>query len=322
MPNDQPPAVAVLGDINADLTFAMPALPREGDDLPASALGWGSGGAGLNMAIALARLGAPARLLGRVGGDPAAEVALRAARAAGVDLSLLQHDREQATGLCGVVVTPGGQRTFLSFRGANVRYDPAALPLGLFAACGLLIVGGHTLLEEPQRAAALRAVGQAAEQGVPVALDLCLPAIRAAPAIIRELLPRLWLLSMNEDEMRALMGGQSVAQTTDELLAAGVQHVAVKRGPQGCSVAGAGRRIDVLPPAVSVVDTNGCGDAFTAGYAWALLRGADLSAAAALGNVLGALTATRPGAADAVPERAEILARLDRGLHYLLAPAV
>ena len=89
--------VLIVGDANADLSAALSRFPHEGDDALIGALGWGSGGSAANVAAALALLGTRARLLARVGCDPAAEVALRAARDAGVDLAAVQRDATLAS---------------------------------------------------------------------------------------------------------------------------------------------------------------------------------------------------------------------------------
>ncbi|WP_129671199.1 carbohydrate kinase family protein [Candidatus Chloroploca sp. Khr17] len=312
--------VLVLGDINADLSFIVPSFPNEGGDISAQRLRWHSGGTGLNSAIAFSRLGAQVALLGRIGDDPAAEVVQATARKAGLDLRWVQTDSEVATGLCGVIVSPGGQRTFVSFRGANLRYHGEALPTHLLDTCDLLFLCAHALLEGSQQCAALQLAQLAFERALPVALDLCLPAIQQAREVVFAMLPQLWLLTMNEDELRALLPGMSLQQALDRLLQCGVAHVVIKRGAQGCSIADGRVRLDVLPPVVKVVDTNGCGDAFAAAYAWACLRGAEVRECATLANTMGALTATRSGAADAIPTRAELAMRLTYGLHYLLAP--
>src|SRR5262245_44399519 len=115
--------VLVIGDANADLSASLGRFPHEGDDALTGTLGWGSGGSAANVAVACGRLGARTRLLARVGRDPAAEVALRTARHAGVDLSAVQHDESLATGLCFAAISPGGERTLFSFRGANTALD-------------------------------------------------------------------------------------------------------------------------------------------------------------------------------------------------------
>lgn len=312
-------AVLVVGDANADLSARLRRFPQEGGDSPVEALGWGSGGAAVNVAAALAALGTPARLLVRVGPDPAADVALAAARQAGVDLSAVQRDEELATGLCYAAISPGGERTFLSYRGANVNLD---MPNGgLPADTRWLHVCGHALLEGRQRRTALELIGAAHERGLPVSLDACLPLIEARRAELGGLARQLDVLFINEPELATLAGLPSLgsgAGASPEALHAALAAaadllppaVAVKLGARGCAVIGAEVALRLPAFAVDALDTTGCGDAFAAGFIHATLRGAGREPAALLANALGALVATRPGAASALPSRAEMRAFL------------
>src|SRR5215212_1084645 len=190
--------ILVLGDANADLSAALVRFPAEGDDSQITALGWGSGGGATNVAAALALIGAPARLLACTGSDPAAEIALRVARAAGADLTAVQIDATLATGLCFAAVSPGGERTFFSYRGANVGFEFGPEQAGQLDGARWLHVSGYALLEGRQRAATLALIDAATTRDIPISLDACLPLLRAWPEKTIALLPRLRILFTNE----------------------------------------------------------------------------------------------------------------------------
>ncbi len=300
--------ILVVGDANTDLSAALVRFPAEGDDTQISALEWGSGGSAANVAAALGRLGAPACLFARVGTDPAATVALRAARDAGVDLGAIQTDPTIATGLCYAAVSPGGDRTFFSFRGANVALAPA--PAALLGQARWLHVAAHALLEGQQRATTRALIDAALARDLPVSLDLCLPTLRAWRAEVEALLPNLALLFANELELAELCPGLAPDAAADRLVRGGLPLAAIKLGARGCLLAAPGTHQRVPAFDVAALDTNGCGDAFVAGFLHAHLRGASLDRCATLANALGALTATRYGAAEALPERGALLAFL------------
>lgn len=316
--------ILIVGDANADLSAKLPAFPTEGDDCQLDQLGWGSGGSSANVATALALLGSSARLLARVGRDPAADIALRAARAAGVDLTAIQVDDTLATGLCFAAISPGGERTFFSFRGANLNLS---LTDGIAALNGArwLHFSAYSLIAGAHRNTMLALIDEASRRTIPLSLDLCLPALRTKRAEMLALLPRLQILFANQNELAVLdsppitsptahSDATNAASPSAALAAAerarchGAKIVAVKLGDQGCAVAAEGLQRLLPALAVDAVDTNGCGDAFVGGFLHAHLQGAPPDACALLGNTLGALTAARYGAADALPDRAQLQA--------------
>ncbi len=311
----------VVGDANADLAASVEFFPHEGDDTGISALGFQSGGTAANVAVALARLGQTSRLLARVGEDPAADVALRAAKHAGVDLSFVQRDPVLATGLCFAVISPGGERTFFSYRGANVALGLPEFDL-IFRNVAFLHVSGHALLEGAQRQTALALIAEANKRAVPVSLDLCLPLIRMRASELLDLAPRLSIICANTQELSLLgasigLSGNGITvidETLSALLGAGAPLVVAKLGAAGSRVAYGDRRIDIPPMPVTAVDTTGAGDGFVAAFLFTTLRGGSAEVAARMGNIVGALVASRSGAAEASPfgdEVRRMVAKID-----------
>lgn len=307
----------VVGDAFADLSARVPRFPREGGDAHARRIVWSSGGSAANVAAALATLGTPARLLARVGADAAAVVALRAARRAGVDLSLVQEDEAEPTGLCFVVVSASSERTFFSARGASDGLvAPADAGLLLDGVAGLHL-SGYALLGG-SRAAALAVARAARDRGTPLSLDLCLPLAEARREETLALLPLFSAVFGNDREV-SLLAGAPVRAATEAIVARGVELAVAKTGEKGCLVAASDGVRSVPAWPVEAVDTTGCGDAFVAGFLHARSRGAGLEACGALGNALGALAATVPGSGDALPGPEAIRAFLEERAPALLA---
>jgi ribokinase len=121
-----------------------------------------------------------------------------------------------------------------------------------------------------------------------------------AAEAVRAVLPHLDFLILNEVEADQLL--HATRRPPGEL---GVADVIVTLGAQGCLWLRDGRETAFPALPVTPVDTTGAGDAFT-GYVLAVLdEGMPMSEAIRLATRAAALQVTRPGAADAIPTRAE-----------------
>jgi ribokinase len=291
------PDIITLGDINIDMVALVPGYPAQGGDTVAEGASLHTGGSAVNTAIALACLGMEVGFIGRVGRDALAAQALADLGDAGVDIRLVQFDPAISTGVIFIAVTPDGERTMFSARGANSHTDPQYLDEDYFASARWFHFSGYTLLAEPQRLAALRALELAARAGCQISLDVgAEPALRAWRHI-QALLPHIDVIFPNEAELSLLADGLNSRQGSKGLLRQGVGVVVAKRGASGSEVTLPD--LEVRLPAFSIlpIDTTGAGDSFNAGFILGRMGGLSWQAAAALGSASGALAAQRRGAA-------------------------
>jgi len=295
--------VVVVGSLNADLFVEVDRLPRPGETVRGSDLAVRPGGKGANQAAAAARLGADVTLVGAVGDDAHGQLLVRAARRAGVRTELIGHV-DTATGTAMITVDDAGENTIVISPGANAHLAPADAAAGITA--GTTVVG--LCLEIPPATVAA-AVVRAQQVGATVVLNLS-PFRTVEP----EVLAGVDVLLVNEIELAQLVGPyDELVDASGRLSGLGPDRTVVTLGAAGAAVVDVESQTvqRVASPRVDVVDTTGCGDAFTGGLMSRLAAGAELVDAVQTAVRVGAYAATGRGAQPSYPT-AEQLASWER----------
>jgi len=311
-----PAKVICLGAINLDLKFQV-------DDLDAFLRDWGAGlnrggeeplspeeearlirllarhgraagrfggGMAANTAYALACLGLPVALVGRVGADADGEF-LRESLA-GVDLSHVIIQGE--SGRAYILTDREGERTILVAPNTNDCLTEEDIPWGALAAASFLHL--TALLGDGPLAVQGAIAGRLPEQ-VRLSLDPGDLYARRGWRAIEAILDHVETLLLTETEWRLLGGEPKVHPYWAPPL------VLIKRGARGARLLTPLRYLDFpVELGGGVVDTLGAGDVFAAGYLAGRLQGLHLNACVRLGNRAAAVS-LRGAGRESYPDR-------------------
>ncbi|MEO5770047.1 MAG: ribokinase [Polyangia bacterium] len=301
--------ITVVGSLNADLVVAVRRFPGPGETVTGHDFAVFPGGKGANQAFAAGRLAAgemPVRMVGQVGGDAYGEWLRQSLSRAAVDVTHVRVQQDAPTGLAMVAIDAAAQNQIVVVPGANGSFNPAALTAAHHAIADAAVVLLQLEVPLPTVQTAARI---AREGGAMVILD---PA--PARAVADVLLRSADYLTPNESELSVLTGGapQATLRRGDavararQLIARGARKVLVKMGRQGALLVT--ETTEQLQPAfpVEAVDTTAAGDAFNAGLAFALARGADQTEAIRYASATAAVSVTRVGAQPSMPSRADV----------------
>lgn len=295
------PDIVVIGSINHDLTVVTSRLPTPGETVLGTSHYSGGGGKGANQAVAAARLGAKVAMAGRVGDDEYGRSLVQALADDGVDVSAVDIDDKEPTGLAVITVDVDAENTIVVSPGANMRLLPAHLDRDLVGKAPIVLAQLEVPLDTVTAAATI-ATGTFILNPAPG---------RSLP---RDLLERVDILVPNRPELGVLSGGDepgTVAAVEQAARSLGLSAVVVTLGAEGALLVTEGGAVPVAAPEVMAVDPTGAGDAFCAALAQGLSVGMDLPRAVERAVVAGALATTRPGAQTAMPtlDEVESLAR-------------
>jgi sugar/nucleoside kinase (ribokinase family) len=293
---DSASSLLVFGDLNMDMIGRVDAWPAPGGECLCPQLELHCGGVGANCALALAPWGINVRLLGCVGKDRFGDLLLDTLRKTGVNVRGVQRSSRGLTGLLYINVTRDGQRTFFGSRGANQFLDPGRVSSRLLKQCGAAHLVGYSFLNPGPEKMATQILQQFHAHGKRVSLDVGMEPSKRIPMKILRLLPQVDLLFVSSEEAAILTGKSNPRESFLQFERAGAKEVIVKIGKRGCLISEGGILREVPSFAVRAVDSTGAGDAFTAAFLQARLRGWSTSEAALAANAAGAAAAARVGA--------------------------
>ena len=299
----QAPKIIVLGGINMDLVTFSPRFPKPGETVVGTRFITYAGGKGANQAVAAARMGARAEIVGRVGGDIFGPQLLDGLASAGVDISSVRVNPEESSGIAVIGIDESAQNCITQILGANDTCGAAEA-----AAVRRALPGASALLLQLEVAPelSLEAARDANARGTTVILD---------PGPVRPLpegfLRHCDVITPNETEAQALVGfpvtgPESAAKAAAVLLERGARTVVIKLGAQGAYFAGQDGHGTVSPFSVDALDSVAAGDAFNGALAVSLAEGKILQEAVTVASAAGALAVTRTGAQDSMPERRQV----------------
>jgi sugar/nucleoside kinase (ribokinase family) len=240
--------------------------------------------------VTLAKLGAEVRSAGAIGQDELGDVLLELLGRWHVDGSLLERREGVQTSASVLPIRPDGSRPAFHVVGANATYTSADAPWEAIAEADYLHLGAPEFMGGEEAA---KILGFAQEHGVITSADILAPGEQAA-AILDWIAPafaHLNYLLPNEEQVLALSGEGDLAAGCRALLGRGVGCVAATCGAEGALVVEPDAEEHVPAFPVDVVDTTGCGDAFSAGFLRGLALGRSTRDAAVLGCATAALVA-------------------------------
>jgi ribokinase len=286
-----------IGDLLLDVVVRYDPASAE-EDAAADMVQVLPGGSAANFAVHASRLGANVQFVSRVGADWAGEMLARSLANEGVKAHVKVV--EEATGRVLAMVDSRGRNRMWSYPGASGTISPDDLDPSWFVGLDAFHLTGYSLLRDGPRAAALRALDLARENGEPFCTLDPNPAHLMSdfgPARFREMVESLHFDAIfpNLAEGRLLSGKDRPDEIISDLLVV-APIVVLTMGEAGCIAARDGERIKLEAVPATLIDTTGAGDAFAAGFVVEYLNTRDLHSAAVSAGRLASQVVGKVGA--------------------------
>jgi 2-dehydro-3-deoxygluconokinase len=273
---------------------------------------YGFGGDTSNTAIAVARQGTSSGFLSKVGNDPFGIKLLELWKREGVDCTYVLQHPEFPTGIYFVTHDENGHHFSYYRKGsAASQMTPEDVTADVVSQSKVLHLSAITqAISASSCETAFAAIHQARKSGVKISYDtnlrLKLWPLNQARDVINQVVPMCDVLLPSLDDVTSLTGLQEPKKIIDYYLKLGAKLVVLKQGEQGVLVADGHNESCISGHAVKTIDATGAGDTFDGAFLSEWIRSNDPFKAAEYANAAAALSTTRYGAVNSIPNRTEV----------------
>jgi len=250
-----------------------------------------SGGSAGNTAAGIASLGGKAAYFGKVADDELGGVFTHDMSAIGVSYDTKMLTGTPPTARSMIFITPDGERSMNTYLGACVELGPEDIEEDKVAGAQITYFEGY-LWDPPRAKEAIRNAAEIAHaNGRQVAMTLSDPfCVDRYRDEFLELMTSgtVDIVFANDSELKSLYQTSSL-ESGFEAIREDCKLAAITQSEHGSTIVTREKTIHVeAHPIEKLVDTNGAGDAYAAGFLWALTNGRNLDICAKIGGLAAA----------------------------------
>ena len=253
-------------------------------------------GTAAGTSVDMAKLGCKVIAVGAAGDDEMGNVLLGIMNRYGIDTSYMKRKKGVQTSGTMLPIRPNGERPALHVMGTNATFCFEDVPQDVVRNADFVHIGGFYLMPKFDGDDTVKTLKVAREGKAITTMDILGVKQDNMAEKILPAMPYLDFFMPNLEEAQMITGLTDLDELCDFFLNAGAKHVVLKMGARGSLIKNKeGMRSRIPAYKVDVVDTTGCGDAWTGGFIAGLSRGMTIEEAAKLGSACGSLVATGLG---------------------------
>ena len=283
------------------------------------------GGAPLNVAASVAKLGGQSQMLTKLGVDGFADTILEAVKPLGVDCSRVERTTEANTALAFVSLKADGERDFSFYRNpsADMLLAPEEIIEADFSEGVILHFCSVSLIDAPIKKAHEQAIAYTKKHNGIISFD---PNVRlplwsspeACRQAILEFIPKANIVKISDEELEFITGIKDENEALQSLFVGDVCSVIYTKGPHGVDFITKTQTTNAPSYRVQVEDTTGAGDSFIGSFLYQLssainttedivtLSASHIKEMLTFSSATAAIVVSRRGAIESLPTVDEV----------------